>query len=67
MPREKKPTLKRRKDGRYKCVYKGIYFYSTISPEDAFAQREEYKASLKKGFARMLVKEYALPWLKRLY
>lgn len=67
MPRQKKPTLKRRKDGRFRCMYKGIPFYSWESPEDAFAQRDEYKASLKKGFARTLVKDYALPWLKRAY
>ena len=67
MPRQKKPTLKRRKDGRYRCIYKGVPFYSWISPEDAFAQRDEYKASLEKGFARAIVKDYALPWLKRTY
>jgi integrase len=66
MPREKKPTLKRRKDGRYRCVYKGIQFYGT-TPEEAFAARDEYKASLNKGFARISVADYALPWLKRSY
>lgn len=66
MPREKKPTLKRRKDGRYRCVYKGLPFYGK-TPEEAFEARDEYKASLNKGFARIIVKEYALPWLKRAY
>lgn len=65
MPREKKPTLKRRKDGRYKCVYHGIQFYGR-TPEEAFASREEYKLSAQKGFSgRSTVSEYALPWLKR--
>jgi integrase len=65
MPREKKPTLKRRKDGRYRCVYHGIQFYGS-TPEEAFAARDEYKLSAQKGFSgRSTVAEYALPWLKR--
>jgi integrase len=65
MPREKKPTLKRRKDGRYRCVYHGIQFYGA-TPEEAFAARDEYKLSSQKGFSgRSTVSEYALPWLKR--
>jgi integrase len=65
MPREKKPTLKRRKDGRYRCVYHGLQFYGT-TPEEAFAARDEYKLSSLKGFSsRSTVSEYALPWLKR--
>ena len=65
MPREKKPTLKRRKDGRYRCVYHGIQFYGA-TPEEAFAARDEYKLSSLKGFSgRSTVTEYALPWLKR--
>ena len=65
MPREKKPTLKRRKDGRYRCVYHGIQFYGT-TPEEAFAARDEYKLSSQKGFSgRSTVTEYGLPWLKR--
>lgn len=67
MPREKKPTLKRRKDGRYRCVYHGLQFYGT-TPEEAFAARDEYKLSSQKGFSsRSTVTEYALPWLKRSY
>jgi len=67
MPREKKPTLKRRKDGRYRCVYRGIQFYGA-TPEEAFAARDEYKLSSQKGFSsRSTVSEYALPWLKRSY
>ena len=67
MPREKKPTLKRRKDGRYRCVYHGLQFYGN-TPEEAFAARDEYKLSSQKGFSiRSTVSEYALPWLKRSY
>lgn len=65
MPREKKPTLKRRKDGRFRCVYHGLQFYGA-TPEEAFAARDEYKLSSQKGFSgRSTVSEYALPWLKR--
>ena len=65
MPREKKPTLKRRKDGRYRCVYHGLQFYGN-TPEEAFAARDEYKLSSQKGFSsRSTVTDYALPWLKR--
>lgn len=67
MPREKKPTLKRRKDGRYKCKWHDIQFYGE-TPEEAFAQRDEYRARIEQGFsARQTVSEYALPWLKRSY
>ena len=67
MPREKKPTLKRRKDGRYRCVYHGLQFYGN-TPEEAFAAREEYKQNEQAGFSkRKTVSEYALPWLKRSY
>ena len=67
MPREKKPTLKRRKDGRFRCVYHGLQFYGS-TPEEAFAARDEYKLSAQKGFSsRSTVTEYALPWLKRSY
>ena len=67
MPREKKPTLKRRKDGRYRCVYHGLQFYGS-TPEEAFAARDEYKIESQKGFSgRSTVSEYGLPWLKRSY
>ena len=66
MPRTKKPTLKRRKDGRYKCVYHGMQFYGD-TPEQAFAARDEYKLNEQRGFARQTVEDYALPWLKRAY
>ena len=66
MPREKTPTLKRRKDGRYKCVYHGMQFYGD-TPDEAFAARDAYKISEKKGFSRQTVEDYALPWLDRAY
>ena len=67
MPREKKPTLKRRKDGRYRCVYHGIQFYGA-TPEEAFAARDEYRLQIEQGFSgKQTVTEYALPWLKRSY
>lgn len=68
MPREKKPHLKRRKDGRYCCKYHGVAFYSYKSPEDAFALRDEYKRREGSGsFSRQTVAEYAIPWLERSY
>ena len=66
MPREKKPTLKRRKDGRYKCKYHDLQFYGS-TPEEAFAARDEYRRQEASGFRRQTVSEYALPWLKRSY
>lgn len=43
-------------------------FYSYISPEDAFAKRDAYKASVQQGFSgRSTVSEYALPWLRRTF
>lgn len=67
MPREKKQKLKKRADGRYRCRYKGIEFYST-DPDDALAQREEYKKQEQAGLVRQAsVAGYALPWLKRTY
>lgn len=68
MPREKKQRIKKRSDGRYRVRYHGKEFYSYISPEDAIAQREEYKQQEKAGVIRqMTVSDYALPWLKRTY
>ena len=65
MPRKKKETLKRRKDGRFKCKYHGIQFYGD-SPEEAFAARDEYKRQEETGFlSRQTVTDYALPWLRR--
>ena len=67
MPREKKPTLKRRKDGRYKCKWHDVQFYGN-TPEEAFAARDEYRLQIEQGFSgKQTVTEYALPWLKRSY
>ena len=66
MPRAKKEAVKRRKDGRWRVVYRGMEFYSRISSDDAIAQREAYKNSLKRGNNPTLA-EYALPWLERSY
>ena len=67
MPREKKPHLKKRLDGRYKCKYHGIQFYGS-TPEEAAARREEYKRQEKAGiFRKSTVADYALPWLIRTY
>ena len=67
MPREKKPRLKVRKDGRYKCKYHGMQFYGS-TPEEAFAARDEYKRLQKIGLSKeATVADYGLPWLKRTY
>jgi integrase len=65
MPRPKKPHLKRRKDGRFKCKYQGIQFYGNTQ-EEAFSARDEYIQAQKIGISvNATVAEYALPWLKR--
>ena len=66
MPRQKKPSLKERKDGRYKCKWHDHQFYGN-SPEEAFAARDAYILQQTKGFQRITVSDYALPWLKRTY
>ena len=66
MPREKKPTLKRRKDGRYKCKYHDQQFYGS-TPEEAFALRDEYIRRERTGITRQTVGGYAIPWLERTY
>ena len=68
MAREKKPKVKKRPDGRYLVKYKGQFFYSYISSDDAYAQKEEYKRQMEAGMVKqMTVTEYALPWLKRTF
>lgn len=42
MARPKKQRLKKRPDGRYRCVYHGICFYGSTEDE-ALAARDEYK------------------------
>ena len=67
MPRQKKPTLKVRKDNRFKCKYHGKQFYGS-SPEEAYARMEEYKRLESSGITKKAtVTDYALPWLKRTY
>jgi len=66
MARQKKEKVKKRADGRYRVRYKGKEFYSSISSDDAIAQREEYKQMEKAGLIHdQTVAEYAIPWLKR--
>ena len=67
MPRKKKPSLKKRSDGRFKCKYHGKQFYGS-SPEEAYALMEEYKRNEQAGIVKKAtVTDYALPWLKRTY
>lgn len=68
MPRQKKPQVKRRKDGRYRFIYKGIPFYSYTSSDEAYELMQEYKRQEQAGLIRKAtVFEYAKPWLKRTY
>ena len=65
MPREKKPTATKRKDGRYQCKYHDRYFYGS-SPDEALQAREDFKKSERSGKSnRATVTDYALPWLER--
>lgn len=67
MPRQKKQVLKKRKDGRYACRYKNLWFYHT-DPDECLKLREEYKEQEKRGrIAVYFVSEYALKWLDRTY
>lgn len=67
MPRARKPTLKKRADGRYACRYKDQWFYS-YDPDDALAQREEYKRLERQQiFSVPTVAEYAEKWISRAY
>ena len=67
MPRKKKETLKRRKDGRYRCVWQGMAFYSSESAEDALRKRDEYRRMTEQGFSRQTVTEYTMSWIKRAF
>ena len=67
MPRQKKQVLKRRKDGRYACRYKNEWFYSTVSSDDALAQREAYIRAIKNGDYQnkmVTVFDYGVKWLR---
>lgn len=67
MPREKKPKLKKRPDGRYACRYHDQWFYDT-DPDLCLKKREEFKEQEKRGrIAVYFVREYALKWLDRSY
>ena len=70
MGRPKKQILKKRKDGRYACRYKGQWFYSSVSSDDALAQRDAYiRAELSpEAYNRTVtVYEYGSKWLKIAY
>lgn len=62
MPREKKQHLKRRKDGRYCAVYKGIQFMAH-SEEDALEMRRRFRESQGTRNGNNTVFEYAYNWL----
>lgn len=65
MPQKKKERLKKRKDGRFRCRYQDHQFYGE-TPDEAFAKRDEYIASVETGFSSFRsVSDYALPWLER--
>ena len=66
MPRLKKQKLKQRKDGRYACRYKDKWFFSSISSDDALAQRDEHIRQQKLGDYQsksITVFEYGVRWL----
>ena len=67
MPREKKPKLKKRPDGRYACRYHGQWFYS-YDHDECLKLREEFKRAEREGrIAVYFVSEYAENWLARTY
>lgn len=63
MGRQKKQHLKRRSDGRYRCMYNGIYFYGSTEDE-ALEAREAYKKAEREDVPDVeTVAEYAMRWL----
>lgn len=65
MPRVKKQHLKRRKDGRFACRYKNLFFYGDTE-EEALEQREEYKTAERRGELAKQAPyfgEYSMRWL----
>ena len=65
MPREKKPKLKKRPDGRYACRYHNQWFYS-YDHDDCLQQREDFKAAERRGRVdAYFVAGYADKWLER--
>ena len=67
MPRQKKQHLKRRKDGRFACRYKDLFFYGDTE-EEALQAREDYKDAEKRGQLQLetgpTVAEYAQKWIR---
>ena len=66
MPRQKKQRLKQRKDGRYACRYKELWFYGATDDE-ALAAREEYIRQLSSGQLapeNVLFSDYATRWVQ---
>lgn len=60
MPR---PSLKKRKDGRYACRYGRLFFYGSTAQE-AYAARDQYKREQEQGLQRAdTVAGYAEKWL----
>ena len=67
MPKQKRQHLKRRKDGRYCCVFNGKQFMGSTE-EEALAKREEYKQLLQSAEYSSInptVAAYAIEWIKR--
>lgn len=65
MPRQARQKLKKRKDGRYACVYHGRFFYG-YTEDEALEARAEYKRQEAAGEfirANPTVKQYAEQWL----
>ena len=65
MPRQKRQHLKRRKDGRFCCVYHGHQFMG-LTEDEAFEKREEFKRQERReGYIREnpTVGQYAERWL----
>ena len=70
MSRPKKETLKQRKDGRYRTIYKGIPFYGKTS-EEAIMAREAYKDLERKGYFDKTItpplETFANNWFNKAY
>ena len=65
MARVKRQHLKKQKDGRFFCKFRGVMFCGATE-EEAFEKREQYKASLLEGAvrqSRQTLGEYVAYWL----
>lgn len=60
MPRAKKQHATRRKDGRYQCKYKGVFFYGRTEQE-ALSARDNYKSL---SISPETFGAYAMRWLE---